>query len=347
MLNGMCGTQLGACCMGQGVEPAVSVIIPTYNRAGYVRQCLRSLRACGLAGLEVIVADDGSTDDTEQVVAAHPEAKFGRCTDTGSPSIPRNRGFELSRARYVAFLDCDDAWLPSVPARAVGLLDRYPMVDVLFADANMGNPADGYTSWIEMGGQAAFFDLPCRRPEADFRILERVPFFRRMAERNPVFIGAVIMRREVFAASGGFDPRLRGAADWELVAADGFEPDISATSTGRWPFTRATRQHVQRTRGYESGILQDPGMHTDNVQRSRPRRAGLGKGPPAPSPVRLRLPSLRPQGLRTGPPPLRPADPNLRFRGPGGGLLASTPCPFGLVGGVRRLKHSMFGRRRP
>jgi hypothetical protein len=43
-----------------------------------------------------------------------------------------------------------------------------------------------------------------------------VPFFRRVVERNPVFIGAVVMRREAFARSGGFDPELRGAADWEL-----------------------------------------------------------------------------------------------------------------------------------
>ncbi|MCI0703604.1 MAG: hypothetical protein L0241_21190, partial [Planctomycetia bacterium] len=49
-----------------------------------------------------------------------------------------------------------------------------------------------------------------------FRILEREPFFRRMAVRNPVFIGSTILRREAFGSVGGFDPKLRGAADWEL-----------------------------------------------------------------------------------------------------------------------------------
>ena len=80
----------------------------------------------------------------------------------------------------------------------------------------MGNPSEGYRSWIEAGGQAAFFALPGSQPAPDFRVLEREPFFRRMAKRNPVVIGAVIMRREAFARSGGFDPELRGAADWEL-----------------------------------------------------------------------------------------------------------------------------------
>jgi glycosyltransferase involved in cell wall biosynthesis len=170
-----------------------------------------------MTGLEIIVADDGSTDDTKQVVAAtDPEARYFRQANTGTPATARNRGFELSHGRYVAFLDCDDEWLPDAPVRAIELLERYPEVDVLFAEARMGNASEGYRSWIEMGGQAAFFDLPCRRPEAGFRILERLPFFRRMAERNAVFIGAGVMRREAFARSGGFDARLRGAADWEL-----------------------------------------------------------------------------------------------------------------------------------
>ncbi|MGH7171119.1 MAG: glycosyltransferase [Gemmataceae bacterium] len=197
--------------------PDLSVIMPTYNRSNYVRQCLHSLRGCGLAGLEIIVADDGSTDDTEEVVARiDAEAKYFRQENTGTPATARNRGFELSTGRYVAFLDCDDEWLPDVPARAVELLDRHPTVDVLFAEARMGNPAEGFRSWIEMGGQATFFELPCSQSESDFRILERGPFFHRLAERNPVFIGAVIMRREAFARSGGFDRELRGAADWEL-----------------------------------------------------------------------------------------------------------------------------------
>jgi glycosyltransferase involved in cell wall biosynthesis len=198
-------------------NPALTVIMPTYNRSGYVRQCLRSLRACDLSDLEIIVADDGSTDETETVVAAtDPSAKYFRQDNTGTPSTARNRGFELSTGRYVAFLDCDDEWLPNVPTRAIQLLDAYPEVDVLFAEARMGNSEEGFRSWIEMGGQDAFFELPCRQPEEGFRILERESFLRRMAVRNPVFIGAVIMRRAAFSQTGGFDPQLRGAADWEL-----------------------------------------------------------------------------------------------------------------------------------
>lgn len=196
---------------------SLTCVIPTFNRSGYVRECLIALQASGVPDLEIIVSDDGSTDDTKEVVVStNPRARYLWQPNSGTPSIARNAAFAVSTSRYVGFLDCDDAWLPETPRRAVELLDKHPEVDVLFADARMGNEKEGYVSWIQSGGQEAFFALPHRELEPGFRLLERRPFFRRMAVRNPVFIGAVIMRREVFANSGGFNPKLRGAADWDL-----------------------------------------------------------------------------------------------------------------------------------
>lgn len=198
-------------------RPPLTCIIPTFNRSAYVRDCLIALRESGVHDLEIIVADDGSTDDTKDVVAAtNPHAKYLWQPNSGTPATARNAAFAISRGRYVGFLDCDDAWLPGVPAKAVALLDRHPEVDALFADARMGNPTEGFQSWIESGGQSAFFELPHREVEPGFRVLEREPFFKRMAFRNAVFIGATIVRREAFEAIGGFDPTLCGAADWEL-----------------------------------------------------------------------------------------------------------------------------------
>jgi len=195
---------------------SLSVIIPTYNRSGFVRDCLNGLRRSGVSDLEIIVVDDGSTDDTAQVVAStDPKACYVRQSNAG-PAAARNRGFQMSRGRYVGFLDCDDEWLPGAPAAAIELLDRHREIDVLFAEARMGNREDGFVSWIDSGGQDEFFRLPHRNVERALRILESNPFFRRMALRNPVFIGAVIMRREAFVRSGGFDPELCGAADWNL-----------------------------------------------------------------------------------------------------------------------------------
>lgn len=197
-------------------RPTLSVIIPTFNRSDFVRDCLNALKQSGVADLEVIVVDDGSTDDTEAVVAAtNPSAIYLRQANSG-PAAARNYGFQHSTGKYVGFLDCDDEWLPGAPAAAVALLDSQPDVGVLFAEARMGNRDQGYRSWIDEGGQETFFKLPHREATSGLRTLEKEPFFRRLSYRNPVFIGAVILRREVFERSGGFDRELCGAADWNL-----------------------------------------------------------------------------------------------------------------------------------
>jgi glycosyltransferase involved in cell wall biosynthesis len=198
-------------------QPSLSVIIPTYNRSELVRECLMALQSCGVKPIEAIVADDGSTDDTaEMIKRIDPRTRYIWQPNSGTPSTARNKGFSICHGKYIAFVDCDDRWLPGAAAQVVRLLDTYPEVDVLFTDAQMGNDREGYCSWIEIAGEAAFFKLPCKQPETGFRIFSRQPFFQRMAVRNPVFISAVILRREAFERSGMFDPELRGAADWEL-----------------------------------------------------------------------------------------------------------------------------------
>lgn len=196
---------------------ALSVVIPTFNRAGFLRACLVSLRDCGVADLEVIVSDDGSTDDTREVVeTTWPGAVYLWRPNSGNPSAPRNAGLDVSRGRYVAFLDSDDRWLPGVAPQLVALLDRHPGLTAAFADARFGNDADGYVSFADYAGQDAFRRLPRHELEPGFARLERRPFFRRMAERNAVFTGACLVRREAVIAVGGFDPSYWGGEDWEV-----------------------------------------------------------------------------------------------------------------------------------
>lgn len=197
------------------MSPELSVIIPTYNRPDYVEACLGSLGACGVAAIEAVVVDDGSTDDTPSRFGSDPRCTFLRQKNQG-PAAARNLGVEHSHGRYLAFLDCDDAWLPGVAPKVLNLLESYPDVDAVFTEAKVGNDRDGYQSWILTAGQEAFFGLPHREPVPGFRVLERVPFFRRMARRNAIFLGAMVMRRETFELAGRFDIELCGAADWEL-----------------------------------------------------------------------------------------------------------------------------------
>lgn len=91
-----------------------SVIIPTWNRAKLLEKAVRSVLSQTLPPLEVLVCDDGSTDESEAVINSIGDARVRWLTGerAGRPAIPRNRGLHESRGEWIAFLDNDDEWLP-------------------------------------------------------------------------------------------------------------------------------------------------------------------------------------------------------------------------------------------
>jgi glycosyltransferase involved in cell wall biosynthesis len=197
-------------------EPLLSVIIPTYNRASFLPTVIGSLRASGVSDFEAVVVDDGSTDDTARVAATLGDnVSYHRQPNSGCAAA-RNRGLELSQGRYVCFLDSDDQWFPGVAPQMLDLLERNPDVGVAFTDARVGNHQEGYESLRKRNNFTALDDCPYREPDPGFRVYQRLPFFRGMVQKNLVFLGTAIMRRELVTRAGGFDVELAGAADWEL-----------------------------------------------------------------------------------------------------------------------------------
>src|SRR5262245_47409787 len=90
----------------------VSVLVPTYNRSKLVRRAVESALAQSYRRLEVLVVDDGSSDDTRQVIEGmDPRVRYIRQANAGV-SAARNRGIAEARGEFVAFLDSDDEWLP-------------------------------------------------------------------------------------------------------------------------------------------------------------------------------------------------------------------------------------------
>jgi glycosyltransferase involved in cell wall biosynthesis len=117
--------------------PAVSIILPTYNRAKFLRQAFSSIQSQRLTDWELIVVDDGSTDDTRQLVA-----ECTRCwsqpvryihQDNRGPYGARNTGLDAVRGAYVAFFDSDDLWLPHHLEDCVRALETSPEVDWVYA----------------------------------------------------------------------------------------------------------------------------------------------------------------------------------------------------------------------
>jgi glycosyltransferase involved in cell wall biosynthesis len=169
----------------------------------------------GIDGLEVVVADDGSTDDTQAMAESIPGVVYVRQQNAG-PAAARNTGFAACRGRYVCFLDSDDEWIPGGSERLIAQLDANPDIAALFADTAMGNSGRGFVSFVETYGGDGFARLPYVLRAGGVHVFDTGSFFRQLSTRNVMFLGSLLLRRETFEALGGFNPALRGAADWEF-----------------------------------------------------------------------------------------------------------------------------------
>ena len=166
-----------------------SVVIPLYNKAPYVEAALRSALADGNCVREVIVVDDGSTDDSAERVEslADPRVRLVRQANAGV-SRARNRGVELARFEWVAFLDADDFWLPDYIPALARLAVRYPDCDMLGSMYVVSD--DEGNRWPPSGEWAL-------EPAASLRIDD---FHGAMAKGHLCFTGSIAVRRSLIQA---------------------------------------------------------------------------------------------------------------------------------------------------
>ena len=177
-------------------SPRVSVVIPTYNRAETVARAIRSALSQTLQGLEVIVVDDGSTDDTVDVVARFGAAvRYVKQANRGVAAA-RNRGVEMAWSDYVAFLDSDDEWLPEKLERQMALLEQDPSLGFVYSEAHV---VDGAARRVGI------------KPET-----RHAETLEELLRGNFVPTLTVVARRERVLAAGGFDTTLSGPEDYDL-----------------------------------------------------------------------------------------------------------------------------------
>src|SRR3990170_2838516 len=114
--------------------PKVSVIIPTYNREKYIVETLQSVFAQTFTDYEVIVIDDGSTDNTADVLRPYLDRIVYIRKPNGGQGSARNVGIKVAKGEYIAFLDSDDLWMPEKLELQVKYLDNNKDAGLVFTD---------------------------------------------------------------------------------------------------------------------------------------------------------------------------------------------------------------------
>jgi glycosyltransferase involved in cell wall biosynthesis len=194
----------------------VSVVVPAYNIAGYLAATLRSLTTQTYKNFEVLIVDDGSTDETAQVAhgfAANYENFHLLKKPNGGLSSARNFGIAAAKGEYIALLDGDDLYRSKKLARHVAVLDSNPQVGVVYS-ASQAMRDDGGRTWFSLSGKPVAEDpleaLLCKN-----------------------FVGHgsnAMFRRSLVDQVGGFDE--------SLVSVEDLDFWLRLAETGEWGFYR-------------------------------------------------------------------------------------------------------------
>ncbi|MCA9994139.1 MAG: glycosyltransferase family 2 protein [Anaerolineales bacterium] len=191
------------------MSPLITVIIPTYNRANYLKQAIDSLLIQQGQKLQIIVVDDGSTDHTSEIVKNFdvPNVLYKYQHNQGGGAA-RNNGLKYAAGKYIVFLDSDDYFLPDRFIKQRTLLDNNPHIDVVGSGHLFVNQHNKILNKIHPWESFPQLNLET--------ILQSCPFT----------LPSAMIRKEVLEAVGGFDESLKIHQDtelWTRIALEGYK----------------------------------------------------------------------------------------------------------------------------
>jgi glycosyltransferase involved in cell wall biosynthesis len=195
------------------MKPKVSVVIPTYNRAGTVPRAIESVLAQTVTDLEVIVVDDGSSDDTGKVLGEmfsdriryYPQANQGA-------SVARNKGVEEARGEWIAFLDSDDLWEKEKLEWQLKALEQFgPECGGCYTDVRFFNHSETRTMFQLVEHEFRHEEVMGAKPD----VLERL--VRPGGSGMVVCLSSLMARADLVRKTGGFDLTLLYSQDSEFM----------------------------------------------------------------------------------------------------------------------------------
>lgn len=180
-------------------SPRVSVVMAAYNYGQYIAQAIQSVVDQSYADWELIVVDDGSTDDTREVASrflGDRRIRYHYQENRGQPSA-ENAGIALSKADYIAFLDADDLWLNTKLEKQIPRLEESPELGLIYSRRLMIDPRG-------------------RRLKANSNPCFRGSVLPALFQQNFICFSSSVVRRRAIEEAGGFNEEYRHANDYDL-----------------------------------------------------------------------------------------------------------------------------------
>ena len=218
--------------------PLVTAIIATYNRGYIVCEAIDSILNQTYRNTEIIVVDDGSTDDTQQKLQRYGDRIRVLSQKNSGPAAAWNAGIKAAKGKIICFLGSDDLWLPTFVERQVSVLERGgPSVPLSISNA--------FTRWAN-GRETYSFDLACLRPEAEEGLwLNAVDV---LLTRFVMCGQMIAIRREALEQIGLFDGTLSYLEDYDIA--------LRLSLEGSWGYIREPLVFYRQSTSGDSMSLQ-------------------------------------------------------------------------------------------
>lgn len=203
--------------MGREMLPVVSVILPTYNRAHLLPRAIRSVLAQQHKNLQLIIIDDGSTDNTSKVVSTidDPRIELVRLEQNRGIGAARREGVSRATGEFIAFIDSDDVWLPGKLSHQLHLFQSYPHLDLIFGNFININHVENTR---ELGFNQALQSLDSLvKRQLEPGVWEIQSGFPQAILGGSFMASPTVMfRAKTIATVGNFNPSLIGSEDFEF-----------------------------------------------------------------------------------------------------------------------------------
>lgn len=224
------------------MQNAVSVVMPVYNAAKYLKESIDSALAQVDVAVQVVAVDDGSSDNSLEILASYGDRVTALSQKNAGPAAARNAALAQAIHPWVAFLDADDLWEPT-------------KLKIQLESAAATNAVVVYTNSVNFGDVERVGDLrlpPDRMPAGDV--------FEALLMDNFITMSSVMVKRQALADVGGFDAAFRGTEDWNLwlrLAAESavFTPVPEPLVKYRWMSTSLSKNHATMKQMREATLL--------------------------------------------------------------------------------------------